>query len=256
MNKLIIALTFMLINFHCFASDTAKEKRWADQVVDSIIDGDAVWLNTTEKTKPAFLGILTEAAQDSEKAVIVMHGTGVHPDWQQIIQPLRVDLTENGWHSLSIQMPILANEAEYIDYAPLFEEVTPRINTAIKHLKTMGVKTIILIGHSMGSSMGAYHLSKSVNDISGFIGIGMGSVGNDNRMNQTHTLSKINIPVLDLYGEADLDSVLNTTKQRKDAAKKADNRHYTQVVTKGANHFYDDKDEALVNAVTKWLKQF
>ena len=42
--QLLIAglLTF---SFNLYASDLEKEKRWADQVVDAIIDGEAVWLS-------------------------------------------------------------------------------------------------------------------------------------------------------------------------------------------------------------------
>ena len=76
--QLLIAglLTF---SFNLYASDLEKEKRWADQVVDAIIDGEAVWLNDGKNN---FLGIYTEAEEDKNRAVIVMHGTGIHPDWQ------------------------------------------------------------------------------------------------------------------------------------------------------------------------------
>jgi hypothetical protein len=103
----LLIITLAVLSFTTHASDLEKEKRWVDQVVDAILDGDAVWLNdgTSE-----FLGIYTEAEKDKSRAVIVMHGTGIHPDWQQVIQPLRVGLTEHNWNTLSIQMPILPND--------------------------------------------------------------------------------------------------------------------------------------------------
>ena len=143
----LLVISLSLLSFNLYASDLAKEKRWADQVVEAILDGDAVWLNDG---KSDFLGIYTEAGEDKERAVIVMHGTGVHPDWAQVVQPLRVGLTEHDWNTLSIQMPILPNEAEYKDYAPLYDEVAPRIDAAIKYLKENGSKDIVLIGHSQG----------------------------------------------------------------------------------------------------------
>ncbi|RKZ55324.1 MAG: DUF3530 domain-containing protein, partial [Gammaproteobacteria bacterium] len=155
----LIFVSFFFLAPGVSASDLDKEKRWADQVVDAILDGDAVWLNDGKNN---FLGIYTEAEEDKGRAVIVMHGTGIHPDWQQVIQPLRVGLTEDSWNTLSIQMPVLANEAEYIDYAQLYDEVAPRIDAAIKYLKDNGIKEIVLLGHSQGSSMTAYYL-RSVN---------------------------------------------------------------------------------------------
>ena len=41
------------------ASDLEKERRWADQVVDALLDGEAVVLNDG---RADFLGIVTESA--------------------------------------------------------------------------------------------------------------------------------------------------------------------------------------------------
>ncbi len=88
------------------------------------MDGEIIWLNDG---KNEFLSIFTEAEEDQQRAAIIMHGTGIHPDWKQVISPLRIGLTEHGWHTLSIQMPILPNDAEYPEYAPLYDEVAPRL---------------------------------------------------------------------------------------------------------------------------------
>ena len=248
----LLFITALLASFSAHASDLAKEKRWADQVVDAIIDGEAVWLNDGNSE---FLGIYTEAEDDSGRAVIVMHGTGIHPDWQQVVQPLRVGLTEHNWNTLSIQMPILANEAAYDDYAPLYDEVAPRIEAAIKHLRDNGSRNIVLIGHSQGASMTAYYLSTSKQDVNGFVAIGMGAYANDSRMNSIDSLKKIKVPVLDIYGDDDLDVVMKSVADRANAAAKAGNRNYTQVEIAGSNHFFDDRDDELVEAVSGWLEK-
>jgi len=254
MNTVIKLLGFALlaVSFNGNASDLAKEKRWAEQVVDSIMDGDAVMLNDGNSE---FLGIYTAAAEDKGRAVIVMHGTGIHPDWQQVIQPLRVGLTEHDWHTLAIQMPILHNEAEYIEYAPLYDEVAPRIEAAIKYLKDNGAKSIVLVGHSQGASMPAYSLSKNSHDVTGFVAIGMGVYAEDERMNPINALVKISIPVLDLFGSEDLEAVMSSIDERAAAAKKAGNTDYTQVKVPGANHMFDGKSDALVEAVAAWLEK-
>jgi pimeloyl-ACP methyl ester carboxylesterase len=248
----LLAISLLTISFNGYASDLAKEKRWASQVVDSIMDGDAVWLNDG---KSEFLGIYTEAEEDKGRAVIVMHGTGIHPDWQQVIQPLRVGLIEHNWNTLSIQMPILHNEAEYPEYAPLYDEVAPRIKAAIKYLKDNGSKDIVLIGHSQGAAMTAYYLSTSKQDVKGFVAIGMASFADDARMDSIKALEKINVPVLDLYGEEDLDAIVTSIDDRAASAKKAGNKNFTQVEIAGSNHFFDDKEEGLMNAVSTWLNK-
>lgn len=246
---LLIGLALLSLNIH--ASDLEKEKRWADQVVDAIIDGEAVWLNDG---KSDFLSIYTEAEEDKGRAVVVMHGTGIHPDWQQVVQPLRVGLTEHNWNTLSIQMPVLANEAEYPEYAPLYDEVAPRIDAAIKYLKDNGSKEVILIGHSQGSAMTAYYLSTTKPDVKGFVAIGMAAFAGDPRMNSIKSLETINIPVLDLYGSEDLEEILASVKARAAAAEKAGNKNYTQIQITG-NHFFDGEEEALLETVADWLEK-
>ncbi len=250
--KRFLLVTLLALSFNLHASDLAKEKRWADQVVDAILDGEAISLNdgTSE-----FLGIYTEAEEDKDRAVIVMHGTGIHPDWQQVIQPLRVGLTEHNWNTLSIQMPILPNEAEYPEYAPLYDEVAPRIDAALQYLKKNGSKDIVLIGHSQGASMTAYYLTTSKRDINGFVAIGMAAFADDPRMDSIKSLQKINMPVLDIFGDDDLESIMKSVGARAEAAKKAGNKEYTQLEIAGSNHFFDNKEEELVEAVAGWLEK-
>lgn len=249
----LLLLSLLIISNPLLASDLAKEKRWSDQVVDSLIDGEAVMLNDG---KSQFLGIFTEAEDNTERAVIVMHGTGVHPNWQQVVQPLRVGLTGHNWNTLSIQMPILANEAEYHEYAPLYSEIAPRIDAAIADLQQRGIKKIVLIGHSQGATMSAYYLranpSRSA-DVKGFVAIGMSSWDNDARMNSIMSLQQITIPVLDLYGNEDLEPVLSTNEARAEAAKTAGNEAYKQQMITG-NHFFDGQEEKLVATVAQWLE--
>ncbi|MBT8130484.1 MAG: DUF3530 family protein [Gammaproteobacteria bacterium] len=252
MNTLIrlFFITLLVFSVNAQSSDLAKEKRWADQVVDAILDGEAVWLNDGSNE---FLGIYTEAEEDQGRAVIVMHGTGIHPDWQQVVQPLRVGLIEHNWNTLSIQMPILPNEAEYAEYAPLYDEVAPRINAAIDFLRKNGSKEIVLIGHSQGAAMAAYYLSITKRSLNGFVAIGMATLADDVRMDSINSLKKITVPVLDIYGEDDLEEILISVDDRAGAAKQAGNKNYTQVKVAGSNHFFDGKEDELVEAVAAWL---
>ena len=233
------------------ASDLNKEKRWAEQVVDAILDGEAIWLDDGSSQ---FLGVFTESEEDSNRAVIIMHGTGVHPDWQQVIQPLRVGLTEHKWNTLSIQMPVLANDAQYLDYAPLYDEVAPRIDASIKYLNNKGIKDIVLIGHSQGSAMTAYYLSTSEQKVNGFVAIGTTSLAEDPRMDSINALKKIQVPVLDLYGKEDLDNIIASADDRAAAAKESGNKKYTQTVIAG-NHFFDGHEDSLVKTVADWLEE-
>ena len=237
---------------HAVKSDIAKEQRWADQVTDSLMDGDAVMLKAGEHS---FLGLYTEAEDTSSRAVIIAHGTGAHPDWPQVVYPLRSQLTEQGWHTLSIQMPVLDNDADYKEYAPLYDEIAPRMNAAVEYLLKQGVKTIVSVGHSQGSAMSAYYLSSQPEKIRGFVAIGMPVFDHDPRMNSLISLSKIQLPVLDLYGTEDHEGIRNSADKRAKAAAKAGNKQYQQKIITG-DHFFDGHEDGLIQAVSEWLKRY
>jgi pimeloyl-ACP methyl ester carboxylesterase len=230
-------------------SDIAKEARWAEQVEDGLLDGDVVWLDDGEGQQ--FLGVLTEGDADSRRAVLLVHGIGVHPNWPDVIYPLRAGLLEEGITSLSIQMPILANEADSVEYAPLFVEVPGRIDAAISSLQEAGFNSITLVAHSMGASMAVYYQAQvQANRIDSLVIIGMSS-GLDGQEN-IDRLRQLKLPVLDLYGEADLPAVLSSAGQRAAAGEAAESDYRQQRVA-GANHFFQGQESALVQSVLDWL---
>ena len=101
--------------------------------------------------------------------------------------------------------------------------------------------------------MAAYYLTTTKQDIKGFVAIGMSALAKDPRMDVIKSLSKINVPVLDIYGDEDLDGVIMTIDERADSAKKAGNKNFTQLEIKDSNHFFDNQDDALIEAVANWL---
>lgn len=251
--KTLLIIGLSLLFGTAFASDTEKEKRWAEQVVDSIMVGDAKWLNVG---KNKTLSIYTEST--TEKAIggaIILHGSGAHPNWDQVVRPLRSQLPDYGWLTLSVQLPVLANEAEYKDYIPLFKEVAPRINAGIAFLKSKGIKNIVIVAHSLGSSMAGYYLAKKPDPaIRAFVAIGVsGNMHKKDEVGFLTSLKTIKVPVLDIFGSNDLKPVLQSRKSKADVARKAGNKNYTQVKIAGANHFFDNKDDALVKRVRGWL---
>jgi pimeloyl-ACP methyl ester carboxylesterase len=232
-------------------SDTAKETRWAEQVIDGLLDGEATWL--IDDSGHEFLSILTRTDANPNRAVILVHGIGVHPNWPDIIYPLREGLLEHGITTLSLQMPILANDADEREYDLLFAEVPGRFETAIDYLDDYGYKNITVVGHSMGASMAIYYLSLSdANTVDSMVIIGTG-VGPAISRN-VEALAKIRVPILDLYGSQDLEPVLNTVERRVIAGSKQSGHQYLQVRVDGANHFFQGHEEALVQQVIDWIE--
>lgn len=233
------------------ASDLEKEQRWRDEVEDLIMDGESVDLMVDGR---AVFSIFTEAAEASDKGIIVVHGTGIHPNWEQVVQPIRVRMTQHGWHTLAIQMPILHNGAEYHEYAAIYPEVPARLRAAETFMQEKGIKTLLIVAHSQGATMSSYFLSRNASDAAGFLAIGMNANQKDADINSAESLKRINIPVLDLYGSDDLQAVLETAQRRKQGG--AHNAGYRQQVIEGANHFFDGMNDELLSAVVAWSSNF
>jgi len=235
-------------------SDLEREKRMADEIVDAIIDGDAVDLPISKKT---FLGIYTETEQEEAKGVaIILHGRGFHPDWQDAINPLRVGLPESGWNTLAIQMPVLEKQAKYYDYVPIFPEALVRIESAIKYAREQGNKKVILIAHSCGAHMAMawVEAEKQVDEkIDAYVGIGMGATDYKQPMLNVFPLDQLKVPVLDVYAEDDYPAVKNMAESRKLLMDLAGNKKSKQMVIENSNHYYVDRGEALTQAISQWL---
>ena len=248
------ALALLFVAGQALASepDFAREARMADEIVDVILDGDPVWLTAGERE---FLGIYTEADEPGT-AVLILHGRGFHPDWADTINPLRVGLVERGYSTLSLQMPVLAKDARYYDYVPIFHHAHPRIEAGIRYLRDRGHGKIVLLAHSCGVHM-AMDWIRTTNDrsIDAFVGLGMGATDYRQPMHQPFPLDWMHVPVLDLYGADEYPAVIRLAPGRKVMIEKAGNSRSRQVVLPDANHYFTDQGDALVGAVADWLDQ-
>ncbi len=78
-------------------------------LADESIKKQIVWLDTPEgkeRSNIKFLGLeMLEQTSEPQGAVIFLHGVDQHPDWPQVIKPLRSILPESGWYTFSILLP-------------------------------------------------------------------------------------------------------------------------------------------------------
>lgn len=247
---LLLSFVLSLSSLTIHASDIEREKRLASEIVDTIMDGDAEFLKAGDHE---FLGLYTEA-EEAKGGVIILHGRGFHPDWSDVANPLRVGLAEQGWNTLSIQMPVLDKEAKFYDYVEILPEAFPRIDAAIDFLKEKENKKIVLIAHSCSAHMAmAWVDAGHMRDLDGFIGIGMGAVDYKQPMLKPFPLDKIKIPVLDVFGQEEYPAVKKGAPGRLAAIKKAGNEKSTQLVVPNANHYFTDQGQALLDVVAPWL---
>jgi pimeloyl-ACP methyl ester carboxylesterase len=220
------------------APDYVREKKWADEIIPGIAVGNPVYLE--QKNRHKFLGLYTEGT-DVKGSVVVVHGKGVHPD-SGIIGALRQRLSGQGYTTLSVQMPVLAEDAKYDDYLPVFPEAVERLQLAVSYLKGKGYKKIAIVSHSIGSHMSHAYMVKNPSDVSGWVSLGMPS---------EEIYDYVKAPVLDVYGANDLPQVLAGATKRKTSLK--GNAASKQTIIPNADHFYASQEEVLVKTVKSFL---
>jgi pimeloyl-ACP methyl ester carboxylesterase len=174
-----------------------------------------------------------------------VHGLGLHPDWG-LINPLRSQLADQGYATLSVQMPVLAANVKGDQYPPLFPEGSERLAAAVAFLRGKGMKKVAIVSHSMGSRMTNYFLNHAGETrIDAWVAIGLSGEFTD--------AGTFKAPVLDLYGEKDLAAVLENAAKRAAAIRTI--RGSGQLQVAGADHFFAGVENELVNRVRFFLDQ-
>jgi hypothetical protein len=236
--------------------DLAREQRMAAEIVDAILDGEPVEIETGDGL--SFLGIYTETAVSPAKGtVLILHGRGLHPNWANVVHPLRVGLVEHAWNSLAIQLPVLAKDATYYDYFEIFDDAIPRIEAAIAFARATSGGKLVILAHSCGTHM-AQHWMHARGDTApvqfdAFVGIGMGAVDIGQALREPFALDKLTIPVLDVYAELDFPNVQRLAPERREAMQRGGNARSAQIVVPEAEHYFVDRGQALLDVVAAWL---
>jgi len=239
--RVLLTLLLALASIPCYAqADYAREQRWAAEITPALLVGDPVQLALPAGRQ--FLGIYTPNSK-AQAGIVVVHGLGVHPDWG-LINPLRSQLAEQGYATLSVQMPVLAAELRGDQYPPLFPEAAARIAAAVNFLQDKGHKKIVIVSHSFGSRMTNELLNQpDAPAITAWVSIGI--VGE-----YTHPAT-LKAPVLDLYGEKDFPEVLELAAKRAAIIQKI--RGSAQIRVAGADHYFNNMENELVRNVKLFL---
>jgi alpha-beta hydrolase superfamily lysophospholipase len=220
-------------------ADTARETRWADEVVPQLVVGDAVWLATARH--PRVLALYTKPQAATRNAVIVVHGLGVHPDWN-LIGVLRSELADRGFATLSVQMPVLAADARRDDYVDLFPDAGERLAAAVAWLHGHGYARIAIVSHSMGAAMvNAWLAEQDENVIDAWVQVGM----------FVPMARQPRHPVLDVVAERDFPEVLSLARWR--AARLPRDGCSATVTVTGTDHYFGDAASRLADMIAPFI---
>ena len=237
---LFVFASFLALAAHAQA-DYAREKRWADEITPAILVGDPVQLALASGRK--FLGIYAPAAKGGGPAVIVIHGLGVHPDWN-LVNAIRSQLADQGYATLSIQMPVLGAEAKAEQYVAVFPEAAERIAAAAQFLRARGHRKVAAVSHSLGARMTDYYVEHAAAQaLDAWVSVGITAPYSG--------AGRIALPVLDIYGERDFPAVRDNAKARAESLGRA--RGSAQIEVPGADHFFSGMETELVRHIRTFL---
>ena len=236
----LLAALLLGLALPALAQDYERERRWASEIAPSLVVGDAVYLKSAQGRE--FLGLYA-AGGNSGTAVLLVHGIGVHPD-HGVIGVLRVALSEMGYATLSIQMPVLGSDAAPADYPPLFAEAAERIGAGARWLKDRGAGRVVLLSHSLGSAMSGAYIARTPDaPFAAWVCMGLGGKFGD--------LRNLRGPVLDLLGDGDLPGVLRDEWRRRLALGAIPGSR--QVTIPGADHHYSGREKELASAIAAFM---
>lgn len=250
-----LAILFLLAVFPSLTSayNASHEERIAEQLAVGRTEQEVVWLQAGERK---FISLYqAHETQQAQGAVIILHGMGGHPDWPELINPLRTSLPALGWATLSSQLPVLSPAEPIAEYGLTLDDARQRIQAAVQQLRDWQFSNIVIIGHSFGAATAAQALSANdIGSVKAFIGISMQAPQFLNpRLKLLKQLESIHIPVLDIYGSRDTLEVLRRADDRRLAARKRGNAAYQQMAIEGADHYFTALTEILIKRIQGWL---
>ena len=220
-------------------ADYAREERWAQEIVPSLVVGDVVYLATV--TRSRVLAILTLPSGKPKGGVVVVHGLGVHPDWG-LIGGLRTRLADAGFATLSVQMPVLSANATRGDYRETLPEAGDRIAAAIAYLHVKDIAKIAIVSHSMGATMANVYLARpNAYHVDAWIPVGMFAT----------FAAPPREALLDILAENDFTDVLAAAPRRASVLRK--DGCSKQVTIEGADHYFDSRQPELAATIAMFL---
>lgn len=202
------------------ADEARRDLYWADQLEHSPSAGDIVRLGPEKKFVALFRADVTGTRRGG---AVLLHDMGTHPDWPEVIGPLRRALPRYGWASLSVQLPVFDRHTAAEAYVSTLDEAAERIGAAVAYLRGRGIEKVVLIGHGLGATTGASYLAETPGSgIGGFVAISMTSDESASaRLDGPKLLERIALPILDVYGSRDLPRVVAGAAARSAAARRA-----------------------------------
>ena len=227
--------------------DYERESLIYNQNLTDIFDGEIKFIDYEFGRFPVI-----EINDSKKTAILYLHGRGLSPNDNNLAYPIRTQLSD-AYNTFSIQLPVLAKGAKYYDYLEIFYESDQRIKSSLEYIEKKH-DNLIIIAHSCGvhmlmSYIDNYNLSSGIKLL---VLISSGAVDKGQSMPNEYPYKKINIPILDIYGEYDFNLVIKEANDRYKNIKIISSLS-EQYKIKSSSHYHEDGADRIIEIVKKWL---
>lgn len=229
------------------SSDLAAEWRQSAE-----LDGEVVDLRAADR---GFVGLFhPHMTAKRVGAVILLHGPGTHADSDEVVGPLRRQLADHGWETLSVQLPTPYRHENVADWKSADEPLRARLAAAVAWFEGREQRrmAVIAVGASANPALRAI-AAADVEDVTALVMI---STPDDFAAEADRSaLDDIARPMLDIFAEHDLPAVTATAAARRLAARDRADAGYQQYRVPGADAGFRAVTPLLVTRVRAWLNR-
>jgi pimeloyl-ACP methyl ester carboxylesterase len=214
---------------------------------------------------------LEETLGERHGVIVLLHDQGEQFESQGVITPLRHQMPQYGWSTLSLALDfpsetniLLSSSVEQgrdESTSPLKDGVSAesdqqslptisnqqRVEAAIALLQAKDIKRIVFIGHGIGESLAVELLENIDTPIAALILVGTAD------LTMTEEFKTFGQSIFDIYGDNDFVGVEQAVKNRKTMMKRSGNLQYLIRKIDGADHVFSGLQTILVNTIRGWL---
>ena len=241
-------------------------------LVDRLSANHAHEIKTLTAAGTDFLGLLRESETgDPQGCLLMLHGDHGHPDWPQVIAPLRTKLPIHSWCTLAIEVPDIDGRATPVTIAATSDDnaapqenpallneeaVFARIDAAVQLIRDSGYSQVAYLGYRTGAAYALRFAAERGTTNQALILIEPRSFAPLSEFELAQNIERLRLPVLDYYFNRTTRDE-RFARQRQAAANKRTNRQsaYTQIDALPDARYDPSGNKRLVQRVWGFLKQ-
>ncbi|SBS33787.1 hypothetical protein MAQ5080_02684 [Marinomonas aquimarina] len=219
-----------------------------------------------------FLGLFRESESgDPQGCLIMLHGDHGHPDWPQVISPIREQLPVHSWCTLSVEVPDIGGRATPVSISaneddgaapeenpalPNEETVFARIDAAVQLIRDKGYSQVAYMGYRTGAAYALRFAAERGTSNQALILIEPRTFAPVSEFDLAQNIERLRLPVLDYYFNRTARDT-RFARQRQAAANKRTNRQaaYTQIDALPDARYDPSGNKRLVQRVWGFMKQ-